>query len=647
MAATEHAPAERAPAEEIERQSRLFPDIPLLPQFLDAVPNVVVVLNQQRQIVYANLRLFELLEISSEDRDQVLGRRPGEVLKCAHANESEGGCGTTKFCSTCGAVNAILSAQRMQEDVQECRIVQEQSSDALDFRAWATPLKLGDELFTIYAVLDISHEKRREFLERIFFHDILNTAGGLKGSAELVQGASVQELDELHDIILRLSDELIDEINAQRVLAAAESQELAVHPVTVKTIELLQEVRDLYSRHEAAAGRQVNIDSEAWNGSLATDRTLLRRVIGNMTKNALEASKPGETITLGCEVVRDGISFLVHNPGFIPPDVQLQIFQRSFSTKGVGRGLGTYSIKLLTERYLQGNVSFSTSPDEGTTFMARCRPMDALEEEEGTAAAGAAESRPSLRILLAEDNPVNQKLAVALLERAGHSVSVAGNGRDAVEALAEEAFDLVLMDVHMPVMDGLEATAAIREREEQTGTHVPVLALTASAMAGDQDRCLGAGMDGCLSKPIQVDELSAAVDRLGASPGVLETTAGATGEDHEPSFDYEEALAQTAGDRDLLAEIADLFLDNCPDFLAEVQAAVAGQDADALERSAHKLKGSVGNFCARMAFDAALKLEEIGRGGGLDGAEEALEALEREIDRFTAAIKAFAEGHGP
>ncbi|MDP6775428.1 MAG: response regulator [Candidatus Latescibacteria bacterium] len=458
-----------------------------------------------------------------------------------------------------------------------------------------------------------------------------------------MQGASAQELDELHDVILRLSDELIDEINAQRVLAAAESQELVVHPVSVNAIGLLQEVMGLYARHEVAADRHLAIDPRAWDGSLVSDRTLVRRVVGNMTKNALEAARPGETITLGCEIGEDGVDFLVHNPGFIPPDVQLQIFQRSFSTKGTGRGLGTYSIKLLTERYLQGSVSFSTAPEDGTTFRARCRTMSTPEGEPDAAEANAI---PSLRILLAEDNPVNQKIVVALLERAGHSVSIAGNGKEAVEKQESEAFDLVLMDVHMPEMDGLEATAEIRGRERKTGAHVPVLALTAAAMAGDQERCLAAGMDGCLHKPIRVDELSEAIGRMRTQPSEVGADRPAVAHDDEAPFDLKEALARAAGDRDLLVELADLFLDNCPEFLSEVRSAVGSRDAQALERSAHKLKGSVGNFGARPAFDAAFRLEEIGRVGDLQDAVSCFEILEREIGRFRSVLEAFVGQDG-
>ena len=512
---TEFAPAERVPEDEIQSQSLRFPGSPLACQLLSSVPDILMVLNAQRQIVYANRALYDLLGLKETDTDKVLGRRQGEVLSCAHAFESEGGCGTTKFCSTCGAMRAILSSQKMAEDVRECRIIQDQPGEALDLRVWARPIKLERELFTAFSAVDIRHEKRRQALERIFFHDVLNTAGGLKGSVELFSGASVEELEEFQHIISHLSDELIDEIKVQRELAAAERDELALNPVPVKPVVFLREVADLYANHEVASGRQVRVDSGAWDGVFYTDRTLLRRVVGNMTKNALEASKSGETVSLGCDREDNGIAFWVHNPAVMPQDVQLQIFQRSFSTKGAGRGLGTYSIKLLTERYLMGSVSFTSLPGQGTTFRVCCPDL----QPGGTSDASPVEEPPKttrggLHILLAEDNPVNQRLAVRLLEKQGHVVVAVDNGRAAVDAIEGQQFDMVLMDMEMPEMNGFEATAAIRKREVETGEWVPIVALTAHAMAGDQARCLAAGMDGYVAKPIQREEMFRVIGEL-------------------------------------------------------------------------------------------------------------------------------------
>jgi signal transduction histidine kinase len=163
---------------------------------------------------------------------------------------------------------------------------------------------------------------------------------------------------------------LIAEIIAQRELAAAESGELSVSPVVLHSLDFLRGVKADYERHEAAQDRQIEIAPDAQAVAFVSDQILLGRIVGNMVKNALEASGPGQTVTLSCQADDGQVSLSVHNPGFMPRDTQLQVFQRSFSTKGLGRGLGTYSMKLLSEQYLSGSVSFTTSPEAGTTFTA-------------------------------------------------------------------------------------------------------------------------------------------------------------------------------------------------------------------------------------------------------------------------------------
>ena len=365
---TEFAPAERTSEEELKRQAQGLSELPLLSQFLDAVPDMVVVLNKERQIVFANRSLYDFL--ATDNGDSVRGLRPGEALNCAHSAETEGGCGTTRFCRVCGVANGILSCQGGEPDVQECRIARKPDGEALDLRVWTRPVELGTEEFTLFAVADIADEKRRRALERIFFHDILNTAGGLRGFVELLGEVEPQEVDELQEVLNRLTGRLIDEINAQKELAAAENDDLVAQPTPISAAEFLREMAESYENHEVAKDRYLEVTAGP-DVVFTSDRPLLGRVIGNMVKNALEASGASQTVTLGSEVRGEEIEFAVHNPTFMPPDAQLQVFQRSFSTKGAGRGLGTYSMKLLSERYLGGSVSFTTSPQSGTTYRAR------------------------------------------------------------------------------------------------------------------------------------------------------------------------------------------------------------------------------------------------------------------------------------
>jgi len=368
-ALTHFAPAERATSNELCRQAGHFSETSLTHQILDAVPSQLMILNDQRQIVYANKTLLDLVAVGEQER--LIGLRPGEALGCIHARESEGGCGTTEECSTCGAVLAILASLRGEQAVRECRVTRcrEGQMEALDLQIWTTPLAYEGESFTIFAVSDISHEKRRRALEKIFFHDILNLVGGIKGFADLLQTGQSVDTREIFELVQSAAAQTIDEIQAQRILAAAESRELQLNLEPLPVGEFLGQLVRIYAGHEVAKGRGLSLDPPAHNLVLTTDRTLLGRVLGNMIKNALEASAPGEAVTVGCRSVGDKVIFVVNNPGIIPRESRLQIFQRSFSTKGPGRGLGTYSMRLLTE-YLQGEIAFTSTEDLGTTFFA-------------------------------------------------------------------------------------------------------------------------------------------------------------------------------------------------------------------------------------------------------------------------------------
>ncbi len=237
-----------------------------------------------------------------------------------------------------------------------------------------------------------------------------------------------------------------------------------------------------------------------------------------------------------------------------------------------------------------------------------------------------------LRILLAEDNTVNQRLAVRILEKRGHSVVVAWNGKEALAALEREPFDLVLMDVEMPEMGGFEATAYIRRREGDTGKHVPILALTAHAMKGDRERCLQAGMDGYVAKPIQARELYQAISELLPATPSAETVVSAA------ILDRGEALEHVGGDLELLRELIDVFLQECPRMMEEARDALRTADILKLKRAAHSIKGAAGILGGKMVFETALRLETIARQGDLSQAEPAWKALRQAVEQLQDAL---------
>jgi len=223
-------------------------------------------------------------------------------------------------------------------------------------------------------------------------------------------------------------------------------------------------------------------------------------------------------------------------------------------------------------------------------------------------------------------------LAMRMVEKQGHAVTVVGDGQAALTALAQESFDLVLMDVQMPGMDGLEATAAIRRQEQGQGTHVPIIAMTAHAMRGDRERCLAAGMDGYVCKPIKAADLSAAIESLLHDAPQPETPGV------EPPIDLLAALNTVDGDKALLVDMVEAFLMDSPKQLLELRDAIGTGDAERTARVAHSLKGALSYFGVPTAYALALQLETMGHRAELEGAACALQQLEQELERISAFV---------
>jgi nitrogen fixation/metabolism regulation signal transduction histidine kinase len=377
---TAFLPVERASAGRLRAQVQTFAEYDDLDQVLSAVPDMVMVLNAQRQIVYAN-RIF--LDFTGYDAlDDVIGMRVGEALGCIHAFERERECGTTPFCRYCGSAQAVMASLHGKHAVQECHIstAAERYPLGVDLRVRTTPLTLDGESFTIFTMTDISDEVRRRELERIFFHDLLNAAGIVRTTSELMvdvysseiedAASAIEEGTTMAGLIHRVANRLVREIQSQKAFSQLERDELEVEPEALRSRKLLADLVAGFRMHEDAQGRTLVLAPDTEDVPLFSDRALLARVIENMIKNALEAEEPGETVTVGCRRTEEGVEFWVHNPTVMPERVKRQIFKRAFSTKGAGRGLGTYSMRLISERYLRGRVSFTSDPENGTVFRA-------------------------------------------------------------------------------------------------------------------------------------------------------------------------------------------------------------------------------------------------------------------------------------
>lgn len=345
---------------------------------LDMVPDLIVILNAERQIIFANRALLKFLQLN--DDTSILGLRPGEMLDCVNAENDSGGCGTTEFCSVCGAVNSILHTQKFHQDSRrECQIITTRDK-AYNFRIWTTPFEMKNCEYTLLVIRDIADEVYRSSLEHIFFHDLINIGSGLYGLLNMING-NADAYREHQQLLVGLANELLEEISSQRDLLAAEQGLMSVKWEQVNSIKAMQFAIDALAGNQAAEDRNMVLDETSEAFELKTDSRLLKRILVNMVKNALEASSSGASVVLKCTKNDHKAIFEVHNDVYIEKDVQLQIFNRSFSTKGRGRGLGTYSSKLLAEDYLQGRVYFTSTEAKGTSFFVELSLQSEISDE--------------------------------------------------------------------------------------------------------------------------------------------------------------------------------------------------------------------------------------------------------------------------
>lgn len=369
---TYFAPPERLGSEEILEQYNTISSYDFVSEIFNALPYIALILNRKRQVVFANEALLEMFGIS--DIYEVVGQRPGELVQCIHHDETEAGCGTAESCRYCGAIRTILESREKREKVsREARIASIIGGREVhfDLLITSTPFSKGGDEYSIVAINDIGDEKRRRSLERVFFHDIINTAGGLKGLIEVISISNDPEkTKEILPIANNVSEVLIDSILEQKDLISAENDELRAWKKTVGSQKIIRRAVEQIMHHSVSKKKNIAIDPNSDIIDFETDESLLKRVIVNMLKNALEASPEGGEVVIGCRFENGNVKFAVSNQGYIPPDIQARLFQRSFSTKGKNRGIGTYSMKLFTEYYLGGKISFTSSKENGTSFVA-------------------------------------------------------------------------------------------------------------------------------------------------------------------------------------------------------------------------------------------------------------------------------------
>lgn len=339
---------------------------------LALVPLAVTILNDTRQIVYANMRFVRMVGV--QDTGEILGMRLGEALGCAHAVELPGGCGTTRFCQYCGAAKAIVKGLEGEHATQECSIDRLTPShlEALNLQVWTAPMAQGQHQLVLSSALDIAHEKALRNFERLFFHDILNAVSGIKGIHDLITLELPDNQTQDLDLLRRAINDIQDIVETQRDFLAVEAKEYHYARTSLETLEILHYLAAYCQSFNHEPKRVLSVDPDAPSLAFASDSRIIQRIMVNMIKNALEASAPGECVTLGCAPGEDGgVVFWVHNPAVMPEETRMRLFQRGYTTKGVGRGFGTYGMRLFAQECLGGDVDFTSAPGAGTRVFLR------------------------------------------------------------------------------------------------------------------------------------------------------------------------------------------------------------------------------------------------------------------------------------
>lgn len=362
------------PNEEFIESRNIIATAQNLDLFINNLPYITLILDKNRHIVYANQKMIDFQGLIN--LQQAIGMLPGDLVKCIHAHEGIDGCGSATACNYCGCFITVQESLLKNKTITgDCRItaLKEGQEIPLELQITSSPITMKNKLFVIVSLLDISSEKQKERFERVFLHDMVNSIGGMSGLLDILKIPSDDRSSNLLKLLKNSTQNLLNELDLYRELNSAELGLLKTNTTTINADEFIEEIHSIMACYPTISEDKLIILKPRPEKGIVfnSDYNLAVKVIMNMVKNALEATDAGGTVKLGYTCTADAITFQVNNAAVMAPSAQSQIFQRSFSTKGNGHGVGAYSMKLFMERYLNGSISFASNETDGTTFYAK------------------------------------------------------------------------------------------------------------------------------------------------------------------------------------------------------------------------------------------------------------------------------------